>query len=58
MGLTIHWNNDASAHVLLDAFQRVRAQVDYAPLRWSIAHVHDARPETLESACARSISAG
>jgi predicted amidohydrolase YtcJ len=47
LGLTIHWNNDASAHVLLDAFARVRAQVDYAPLRWSIAHVHDARPETL-----------
>lgn len=47
LGLTIHWNNDSSAHILLDAFERVSKQVDYAPLRWSIAHVHDARPETL-----------
>jgi predicted amidohydrolase YtcJ len=47
LGLTIHWNNDASVHHLLDAFERVRKQVDYAPLRWSIAHVHDASPETL-----------
>ncbi len=47
LGLTIHWNNEASIHHLLDAFAHVRAQVDYAPLRWSIAHVHDARPQTL-----------
>jgi predicted amidohydrolase YtcJ len=47
LGLTIHWNNDASVHHLLDAFERVGKQVDYAPLRWSIAHVHDASPETL-----------
>ena len=47
LGLTIHWNNDSSAHHLLDAFARVRSQIDYAPLRWSVAHLHDARPETL-----------
>ncbi|MDB5544433.1 MAG: TIM-barrel fold metal-dependent hydrolase [Hyphomicrobiales bacterium] len=47
LGLTIHWNNDGSVHHLLDAFERVLKQVDYAPLRWSIAHVHDASPQTL-----------
>ena len=47
LGLTVHWNNDASVHRLLDLFERISRRVDYAPLRWSIAHVHDARPETL-----------
>jgi predicted amidohydrolase YtcJ len=47
LGLTVHWNNDASVHHLLDIFERVRAHLDYAPLRWSIAHVHDATPATL-----------
>jgi len=47
LGLTVHWNNEASVHHLLDLFARVRAQVDTTPLRWSIAHIHDARPETL-----------
>jgi predicted amidohydrolase YtcJ len=43
----VHWNNEASVHHLLDLFTRVRAQVDTTPLRWSIAHIHDAKPETL-----------
>lgn len=47
LGLTIHWNNEASVHHLLDLFARIRQQIDYAPLRWSIAHIHDAKPETL-----------
>jgi predicted amidohydrolase YtcJ len=47
LGLTIHWNNNASVSILLDSFARVARQVDFAPLRWSIAHVHDASSETL-----------
>jgi len=47
LGLTVHWNSDSSVHHLLDSIARVALQVDIAPLRWSIAHVHDATPETL-----------
>ncbi len=47
LGLTAHWNNESSVHHLLDAIARVAQQVDIAPLRWSIAHIHDATPETL-----------
>ncbi len=46
--LTIHWNNDASAPVLLDVFERINADYPLAPLRWSIAHVHDMTRPTLE----------
>lgn len=45
--LTVHWNNDRSAHYLLDILDRVNAKVPLAPLRWSIAHLHDAAPATL-----------
>jgi predicted amidohydrolase YtcJ len=48
LGLTVHWNNESSVHRLLDIFERVGKQVNYAQLRWSIAHIHDARPETLQ----------
>ncbi len=47
LGLTVHWNNEASVHYLLEALDHVAARVPLAPLRWSIAHVHDAQPETL-----------
>lgn len=45
--LTQHWSRDASAHHLLEVFERVNAEIPLAPLRWSIAHVHDATPATL-----------
>jgi hypothetical protein len=45
--LTQHWPNNASIHHLLDVFERVDREVRIAPLRWSIAHIHDATPETL-----------
>jgi predicted amidohydrolase YtcJ len=43
----VHWNNDSSVHYLLDALERVAQQAPIGPLRWSIAHVHDATPQTL-----------
>jgi len=48
MTLTMHWNNDASAGQLLDIFERVNREVPIGALRWSIAHLNDASPATLE----------
>ncbi|MBX9761023.1 MAG: amidohydrolase family protein, partial [Beijerinckiaceae bacterium] len=45
--LTIHWNSQRSIHPLLDAFARVGGADDRARLRWSVAHVHDAEPDTM-----------
>jgi predicted amidohydrolase YtcJ len=46
--LTVHWNNDRSAHHLLDVLERVNREVPLAPLRWSIAHLHDASDASLQ----------
>ena len=48
MTLTQHWNNNKSAHHLLDVFERVNKEFPLAPLRWSIAHMNDATPDNLE----------
>ncbi len=45
--LTQHWNSDASVDNLLEVFERVNREIPIAPLRWSIAHLHDANPATL-----------
>lgn len=45
--MTVHWNSERSAHHLLDAFARVGSAQERAQLRWSIAHLHDASPETM-----------
>ena len=47
LALTQHWNSEKSVHHLLDMFERVNRETPLAPLRWSIAHLHDATPETL-----------
>jgi predicted amidohydrolase YtcJ len=47
LSLTMHWNNDASVGQLLSIFERVNQDVPIAPLRWSIAHLNDASPATL-----------
>jgi predicted amidohydrolase YtcJ len=46
-GLTQHWNNNKSAHHLLDVLERVNREIPIAPLRWSIAHMNDATPDNL-----------
>jgi predicted amidohydrolase YtcJ len=48
MTLTVHWNNDRSIHHLLDVLERVNREVPIAPLRWSIAHLHDASDASLQ----------
>ena len=48
LSLTMHWPRDASVGQLLDIFERVDRNTSIAPLRWSIAHLNDASPRTLE----------
>jgi predicted amidohydrolase YtcJ len=48
MTATFHWNNDRPVPHLLDVMARVNAQTPIAKLRWSVAHLNDASPETLE----------
>jgi len=47
-GLTMHWGSDATVDQLLTIFERVNRETPIAPLRWSIAHLNDASPKTLE----------
>ena len=44
---TFHWNNDRSVHHLLEVFERVNREIPIVPLRWSIAHLNDASPDSL-----------
>ena len=44
---TFHWPNDRAAHHLLDVLERVNAETPVGPLRWSVAHLYDASPESL-----------
>ena len=45
--VTIHWQEDKSVHQLLDLYEQVNKETPIAPLRWSIAHLDNASPETL-----------
>lgn len=47
LALTAHWNNDRSAHHLLDVYERVNREIPIRDLRWSVAHLHDASDESL-----------
>jgi predicted amidohydrolase YtcJ len=44
---TFHWHNDRSVGHLLDVLERVSAATPIAPLRWSVAHLHDASRASL-----------
>ncbi|MBM3527110.1 MAG: amidohydrolase [Alphaproteobacteria bacterium] len=48
LGATFHWHNDRAVHHLLGVLERVNAQTPLAPLRWSVAHLNDASPQSLE----------
>lgn len=45
--VTMHWQDDKSVHQLLDLYEEVNNETPIAPLRWSIAHLDNASPETL-----------
>ena len=44
---TFHWHNERSVHHLLEVLERVDAEAPIAPLRWSVAHLNDASPDSL-----------
>lgn len=47
MSITMHWTNEESVDQLLTIFERVNKEVPIAGLRWSIAHLNNASPESL-----------
>jgi predicted amidohydrolase YtcJ len=47
MTATFHWHNERSVHHLLEVLERVNAETPIAHLRWSIAHLNDASPDSL-----------
>ncbi|MFM9884204.1 MAG: amidohydrolase [Burkholderiales bacterium] len=47
LGATFHWHNERSVHHLIDVLERVNRETPIAPLRWSIAHLNDASPNSL-----------
>jgi len=46
--VTMHWNSEANVDQLLGIWERVNRETPIAPLRWTIAHLNDASPATLE----------
>ena len=48
MTATFHWHNDRAAHHLLGVLERVHAETPFSKLRWSIAHLNDASPDSLK----------
>jgi hypothetical protein len=55
MGLTVHWNEDSSVPHLLEMFERVDRDTPIAPLRWSVAHLDNASPATLQRLAALGV---
>ena len=47
MSITMHWTNEESVDQLLTIFERVNKEVPIVGLRWSIAHLNNASPESL-----------
>ena len=48
LSVTMHWNTDANVDHLLGIWERVNKEFPIAPLRWTIAHLNDASPQTLQ----------
>ena len=48
MTATFHWHEDRAVHHLLEVLERVNAETPVARLRWSIAHLNDASPDSLK----------
>ena len=46
--VTMHWNTDANVDQLLGIWERVNREFPIASLRWTIAHLNDASPATLQ----------
>jgi predicted amidohydrolase YtcJ len=48
LSVTMHWNGDENVDELLGIWERVNREFPIARLRWTIAHLNDASPRTLE----------
>jgi len=48
LSVNIHWHNDKSVGIVLDAFERVNREVPIGNLRWTIVHLEDASDATLK----------
>jgi len=46
--VTMHWNTEANVDQLLGIWERVNREFPIASLRWTIAHLNDASPQTLQ----------
>lgn len=46
LAVTIHWQENGSVDHLLGLYEKLNAEVPLKDLRWSIAHLDDASPET------------
>ncbi len=46
--ITMHWNSEKNVDELLGIFDRVNREFPIARLRWTIAHLNDASPQTLQ----------
>jgi len=44
----MHWNSDDNVDHLLGIWERVNREFPIKPLRWTIAHLNDASPQTLQ----------
>ena len=47
LAVTIHWAEDKSVGQLLDLYEQVNRETPITGLRWSIAHLDNASPQTL-----------
>jgi predicted amidohydrolase YtcJ len=48
LAATFHWHNERSVHHLLDVLEQVNRATPLVPLRWSVAHLNDASPSSLQ----------
>lgn len=48
MPVTMHWPKDETADTLLSIYERVNAEFPISNLRWSVAHLTNASPQSLQ----------
>jgi predicted amidohydrolase YtcJ len=48
IAVTIHWQENASVHHLLDLYEQVNRETPIGDLRWSIAHLDNATADTFQ----------
>src|SRR5260370_14158853 len=46
--VTIHWPKNETVDTLLSTYERVNQEIPIANLRWSVAHLNNASPQSLQ----------